>query len=108
MIQLDSAGRILRYSSEESRLSGLTAAACVGRDFFHDIAPCTLVTEFYGRFLDGVGARQLDAVFTFRFAFTPPKDVRIHMFYSAVTRSVWLKVVDLQASAASGAEWGGL
>jgi photoactive yellow protein len=108
MVQLDSTGRVLRYSSEESRLSGRAAAECVGRDFFHDVAPCTRVAEFYGRFRDGVSARQLDAVFTFRFAFTPPKEVRIHMFYSAVTRSVWVKVVDLEATAAGGAEWTGL
>jgi photoactive yellow protein len=95
MIQLDPRGIILRYSSAETRLSGLTAAECVGRSFFDDIAPCTHVAEFYGQFLEGVRRQQLDVVFTFRFAFVPPKDVRIHMFYSKVTRSVWVKVVDL-------------
>lgn len=101
MIQLDSNGNILRYSSAETRLSGLTADQCVGRSFFDEIAPCTHVQEFYGRFLRGVEAQQLDAVFTFRFAFVPPKDVRIHMFYSRVTRSVWVKVVE-GAMAAEG------
>ena len=94
MIQLDSRGVILRYSSAESRLSGLTADRCVGRNFFDEIAPCTHVQEFYGRFLAGVAAQRLDSVFSFRFAFTPPKDVRIHLFYSRVTRSVWVKVVE--------------
>ena len=102
MIQLDSRGTILRYSSAETRLSGLTAAECVGRSFFDEIAPCTHVQAFYGRFVQGVQARQLDAVFTFRFAFTPPKDVRVHLFYSKATQSVWVKVVDL-ASEAPGA-----
>lgn len=97
MIQLDSRGTILRYSSAETRLSGLTADECVGRSFFDEIAPCTHVQEFYGRFRDGVRSQQLDTVFTFRFAFSPPKDVRIHMFYSRVTRSVWVKVVELGA-----------
>ena len=95
MIQLDSHGIVLRYSSAETRLSGLGADETVGRDFFRDVAPCTQVSEFYGRFQDGVRARQLDAVFNFRFAFRPPKDVRIHLFYSKATRSVWVKVVDL-------------
>ena len=95
MIQLDPRGTILRYSSAETRLSGLTADECVGRNFFDEIAPCTHVRDFYGRFRQGVEARQLDAVFAFRFAFTPPKDVRVHMFYSKVTRSVWVKVVAL-------------
>ena len=95
MIQLDTRGVILRYSSAETRLSGITADACVGRNFFDEIAPCTHVQEFYGRFRQGVEAQQLDAVFSFRFAFVPPKDVRVHMFYSKVTRSVWVKVVAL-------------
>ncbi|MDQ6924894.1 MAG: PAS domain-containing protein, partial [Candidatus Eremiobacteraeota bacterium] len=95
MIQLDSQGTVLRYSSAETRLSGLTAGETVGRNFFRDVAPCTQVGEFFGRFQDGVRARQLDAVFNFRFSFRPPKDVRIHLFYSKATRSVWVKVVDL-------------
>ena len=97
MIQLDASGTVLRYSTAETRISGLTAAECVGRNFFSQIAPCTHVAEFYGRFVDGVRAEQLDAVFSFRFAFVPPRDVRIHMFYSRATRAVWVKVVDLAA-----------
>jgi len=88
MIQLDARGVILRYSQAETRLSGLTADECVGRHFFDEVAPCTYVREFYGRFRDGVAAQQLDAVFNFRFAFVPPREVRVHMFYSRVTRSV--------------------
>ena len=103
MIQLDSRGVILRYSAAESRLSGMSAAECVGRHFFHDIAPCTAVAEFEGRFRDGVAAGQLDAVFNFRFAFRPPREVRVHLFYSRVTRSVWVKVVDLAAAGGGGA-----
>ncbi len=95
MIQLDSQGTVLRYSSAETRLSGLTAGETVGRNFFRDVAPCTQVGDFFGRFQEGVRARQLDVVFNFRFAFRPPKDVRIHLFYSKTTRSVWVKVVDL-------------
>ena len=98
LIQLDSRGVILRYSAAEARLSGLSAAECVGRDFFRDVAPCTHVAEFHGRFREGVRAGQLDAVFNFRFAFRPPRDVRVQLFYSRVTRSVWVKVVDLTAA----------
>lgn len=100
MIQLDARGTVLRYSRAESRLSGRAAAACVGRNFFHDIAPCTRVAEFLGRFEAGVAARQLDEVFAFRFPFDPPRDVRIHLFWSQATRSVWVKVVDLVSPAA--------
>jgi photoactive yellow protein len=47
MIQLDTRGTILRYSSAETRLSGLEADECVGRNFFDEIAPCTHVHEFF-------------------------------------------------------------
>jgi photoactive yellow protein len=97
MIQLDSRGVVLRYSQAEAQLSGRSAATVVGRHFFDDVAPCTHVREFYGRFQDGVAAAQLDTVFNFRFAFVPPRDVRVHMFYSRVTRSVWVKVVTLDS-----------
>ena len=102
MIQLDRAGRILRYSSAESQLSGLTAAECVGRSFFDEIAPCTHVAAFHGQFLEGVRLEQLDTVFNFTFAFVPPRDVRVHMFYSKATRSVWIKVVDVGRTPVAG------
>ncbi len=98
MIQLDSRGVVLRYSQAEARLSGRTAADVVGRHFFDEVAPCTRVREFHGRFVDGVRAQQLDTVFTFRFAFRPPREVRVHLFYSRLTRSVWVKVVALDAA----------
>jgi len=94
MMQLSETGVILRYSAVESSLSGLTAEECLGRSFFDEIAPCTHVAEFYGRFLDGVRAAQLDTTFNFQFAFRPPRDVRVHLFYSKATRSVWVKVSD--------------
>ena len=100
MIQLSEAGTVLRYSTPETRVSGLTSDECVGRDFFTEIAPCTHVAEFYGRFRDGVRAERLDATFNFQFAFRPPRDVQVRMFYSKVTRSVWVRVTDLLPRAA--------
>jgi len=94
MIQLDESGVVLRYSTVETRLSGVTAAECVGRSFFDEIAPCTHVAEFYGRFVDGVRAGRLDVSFNFQFAFRPPRDVQVRMFYSKVTRSVWVQVTE--------------
>jgi photoactive yellow protein len=103
MTQLDTRGVILRYGGAETQLSGLTAAECVGRSFFDEVAPCTHVREFYGRFLKRVQAQQLDTAFHFQFAFVPPRDVRVHMFYSKVTRSVWVKVVDLDTARVAAA-----
>lgn len=95
MMQLDERGTILRYSRTESRISGLSADECVGHSFFDEIAPCTHVAEFYGRFRAGVEAQRLDETFNFQFAFVPPRDVQVRLFYSRATRSVWVKVTDL-------------
>ena len=98
MIQLAENGTILRYSTPETRISGLTSDECVGRDFFTEIAPCTHVAEFYGRFAEGVRLQRLDATFHFQFAFQPPRDVQVRMFYSKATRSVWVRVVEQPAA----------
>lgn len=99
MIQLDPEGTVLRYSSAEARLSGLSAGDTLGRNFFREVAPCTQVAAFYGRFAAGVAAGELDATFDFRFAFRPPRDVRVQMFYSRGSGSVWVKVVEVGRSA---------
>lgn len=95
MIQLDERGTVLRYSTGETQLSGVTSDECVGRSFFEEIAPCTHVAEFYGRFVEGVRAERLDITFNFQFAFRPPRDVQVRMFYSKATRSVWVRVIDV-------------
>jgi photoactive yellow protein len=100
MIQLDESGVILRYSTVETRFSGITSDECVGRNFFTEIAPCTHVAEFYGRFADGVRQERLDVAFNFQFAFRPPRDVQVRMFYSKATRSVWVRVTTLPPAAA--------
>jgi photoactive yellow protein len=95
MIQLDSAGRVLRYNSTEARISTLDQKRQVGRHFFVDVAPCTRVKEFYGAFLDGVAARSLDVTFQYHFAFaTEPGDFMIRLFYSARTDTAWVLVAD--------------
>ena len=97
MIQLDEKGTVLRYSTPETRISGVTADECVGRSVFDEIAPRTHGAEFYGRFVEGVRAERLDVTFNFQFAFHPPRDVQVRMFYSKVTRSVRVRVIDRPA-----------
>ena len=95
MIQLDATGRILRYNAVESRLASLPQAQALGRQFFTEIAPCTKVQEFYGRFREGVVRESLDATFQFHFAFKQqPRDVTVRLFYSRRTRSVWVMISD--------------
>ena len=95
MIQLDAAGRILKYNAVESRLASLPQSHAVGKQFFTEIAPCTKVQAFYGRFREGVIHESLDATFQFHFAFKQhPRDVTVRLFYSRRTRSVWVMISD--------------
>ena len=97
MIQLDAAGRILKYNAVESRLASLPQAHAIGKQFFTEIAPCTKVQAFYGRFREGVIHESLDATFQFHFAFKQhPRDVTVRLFYSRRTRSVWVMISDRQ------------
>ena len=95
MIQLDESGRILRYNATESRLAAIPQQQQVGRHFFSEVAPCTQVQAFHGRFQEGVAAQSLDTTFQFHFAFREhPRDVTVRMFYSARTRSVWVVIAE--------------
>ena len=58
-IQLNAQGTVLQYNAYEEKLAGLTKANVVGKNFFEQVAPCTDVQEFYGRFREGVAARQM-------------------------------------------------
>lgn len=97
MIQLDANGRILKYNAVESRLASLPQEQAIGKQFFSEVAPCTRVQEFYGRFKDGVIRESLDTTFQFHFAFKQhPRDVTVRLFYSKRTRSVWVVIADHQ------------
>ena len=52
VIIVDRAGTILEYNAYESELAGLTRERVLGRNFFHDVAPCTAIREFEGRYND--------------------------------------------------------
>ena len=71
-IRLNAEGIILGYNRFESRLSGLAPARVIGKNFFTEVAPCTRVKEFEGRFRalaagQGVGLVTFDFVFPFPF-----------------------------------------
>jgi photoactive yellow protein len=94
-IQLDAGGTILSFNRKESELSGRARESVVGKNFFTEVAPCTNVQNFAGRFRDGIAAEQLNAVFPYRFDFKMvPRDVTITLFYSDATRTAWVFVVD--------------
>lgn len=72
LITLDATGRVVHYNDTESRLVGLPKNRVVGRPFFGEIAPCTRVREFEGRFFelarDPARVRVVTFDFVFRFS----------------------------------------
>jgi photoactive yellow protein len=92
-IKLDRDGTILSYNLAEATLTGRDPRRVVGRNFFEDVAPCTNVKEFAGRFREGIAKRELHAVFPYRFDFEmAPRDVTVTLFYSQTTDTAWVFV----------------
>ncbi len=90
-IQLDANGTVLQFNLFESQLANLDKKNAVGKNFFKQVAPCTEVKEFYGRFEKGVAAKKLHEKFRYHFAFKQnPRDVLVTLFYSHTTNTVWV------------------
>ncbi|MCE2901502.1 MAG: PAS domain-containing protein [Gemmatimonas sp.] len=107
MIQLDATGRILNYNALESKLASLRKEDAIGKQFFTEIAPCTRVQEFYGRFKEGVIRESLDTSFHFHFAFKQhPRDVTVRLLYSRRTRTVWVLISDHEGKPLAGQDTG--
>ncbi len=92
-IRLDRDGTILNYNRTEAELSGRRKETVLGRNFFTDVAPCTNVQEFAGRFRDGVRSGALHMVFPYIFDDRPePRNVWVTLFYSRETDTAWVFV----------------
>ncbi len=70
-ILLDMSGRIVAYNDTESRMARLPVEAVLGRNFFTEVAPCTRVKDFEGRFRALAAGEGLPVV-TFDFTFPFP------------------------------------
>jgi photoactive yellow protein len=94
VIQLDRNGTVLQYNETESALARTSRADVIGRDFFDEVAPCTAVRDFQGRFQDGVARRELDVTFDYQFRFRDDrtKDVSVSMSYRPESDTVWVVV----------------
>ena len=102
VIQLDGRGYVTFYSAGESRLSGRFASAVIGQDFFRDVAPCTHLPGFHGRFLEGVRTGHLNETFRFVFGFEPvPIEVEVYMRMAATLDRYWIVVQPLGIVASS-------
>lgn len=92
-IQLDTTGKVLSFNQYESTLANKKKEDVIGRNFFTEVAPCTNVQEFHGRFVRGVAEKKLHEKFRYHFAFKQnPRDVVVTLFYSDITNTVWVFV----------------
>jgi photoactive yellow protein len=90
-IQLDREGKILQYNDYESKLAGVEKSKAVGKNFFTELAPCTNVKEFQGKFKDGVAQEELHETFRYHFPFKQnPRDVVVTLFFSKMTETAWV------------------
>ena len=53
-IRLDRNGTILAFNRAEADITGRRRESVIGKNFFTEVAPCTNVQEFAGRFREGV------------------------------------------------------
>jgi photoactive yellow protein len=80
-IQLDREGKILQYNDYESRLAGIDESKAIGKNFFIEIALCTDVKEFRGRFTEGVARKQLHVKCKYYFVFKKnPREVTVSLY----------------------------
>jgi photoactive yellow protein len=97
-IRLDKEGKVLSYNATEAKLTGRDPKRVIGRNFFTDVAPCTNVQAFAGRFREGVAKGTMHEIFPYRFDFQmAPRDVTVTLFYSQQTESAWVFVRESSA-----------
>jgi photoactive yellow protein len=78
-VVVDYTGAIVAYNDYESRMSRQAAAGVIGKNFFHDVAPCTAVKGFEGRMQAFVKSTEIvSETFDYFFPFVHgPVDVTI-------------------------------
>jgi len=69
VVCMDPEGTILRYNLAEARMARLDRNSVIGRSFFGQVAPCTAVPEFEGRFEKLVEGRTEEPLLRFDFLF---------------------------------------
>jgi len=67
IIVLDASGRILFYNAREEDIAGRRRVDVIGRNFFTEVAPCTQVREFHGRYAEAMQADAPPVSFAFIF-----------------------------------------
>jgi photoactive yellow protein len=96
-IQLNKEGTIVKYNKFESTMAGVAKESAIGKNFFREVAPCTDVKAFHGRFKEGIARKKLHEKFRYHFPFKDkPRNVLITLFYHAESDHVWVFVQPLE------------
>ena len=99
-IQLDPKGTILRFNDYEAKLTGRKPESVIGRNFFEEVAPCTNVREFAGKFHEGIKNNELHEVFPYLFDFKmAPRNVTVTLFYNKSNDTTWVFVREIGKTA---------
>ena len=92
-IEIDAAGKILKYNATEGAITGRDPKAAVGKNFFREVAPCTNRAQFKGVFDEGVKKGDLNTLFEYVFDHQmKPTKVKIHMKKAILGDSYWIFV----------------
>lgn len=90
IIQVDSNGSVLVFNTAESSITGHESTAVIGRNFFTEVAPCTDVAGFRGRFDAGVRAGNLNVLFEWHLGQGTTPIVQVHMKKAASDGVFWI------------------
>jgi photoactive yellow protein len=92
-IKVDRQGVVRAYNASEARLARRDPSEVIGRNFFTEVAPCTNVQEFAGRFWRGVERGWTHEIFPFVFPFPHGTvHVMITIEYDAAADQAWIFV----------------
>jgi photoactive yellow protein len=98
-IKLDGKGKVCSFNDYEARLTGRDPKDVIGKNFFTEVAPCTNVRSFAGRYTEGVKKGELHAIFPYRFDFKmSPRDVTVTLFYHKQSDTGWVFVREIKRS----------
>ncbi len=102
VIELDAAGTVLHYNAAEAALSGQESSRVTGTNFFLDVAPCTAVKEFQGRFRSFMELESASESFDFTFSF-PTHTAQVRIVFVRSGRGTAFVLVRSKTSRAPGA-----
>lgn len=91
--RVDEEGIILFYNQYEVKLSGVSEAYALNKNYFKTIAPCTNTSLFFGVFRVGIEKKELNKVFMYVFTYKMrPTPVIIHLYRDKQSQTNWILV----------------